>query len=477
MENLFFLDPSSKQAIAIKSLVLFWVMTLIFLLPIKNGVATNSEPLSTVKFRIINALDKTPLTAEKVVCLLNGKAAITDRQGMVSFLLPRGVHNFLVKRLDGDIKLVNILSPTPLGTEMRALSVLPAQIEEDIRLAKYPFGLPIPRKQQDPLNLPAFELESDAQINPKPGFSWTNGNQKRELTVTDQLPKTIKVARYCLGDSCKPCSSTPDRIDEIDFEDYVKGAVYAEIGVFAHNKQGKRAALETFKTLAVAARTYAYYFYIKRRSEVYKYHINDTVCNQRYEDTRLSIIDEAVDLTKGMVLVKKKDHSILDKIEYASSCGRYGTLPEYRTNTVPDKTGRNDCIGKWCGHNCCAAHEINPDVPNPTTPSGCKASKKCLVRGFCQWGMLERGLRGDSYKDIIAHYQPELALLTYTDDQGELSIEPDLSEVQDNFEGGQEIIDNSTNVDYLPEKADTGRAGNSPQQTAGPAGCSCSTLY
>ena len=84
---------------------------------------------------------------------------------------------------------------------------------------------------------------------------------------------------------------------------------------------------------------------------------------------------------------------------------------------------------------------------------------------------------GDSYKDIIAHYQPELALLTYTDDQGELSIEPDLSEVQDNFEGGQEIIDNSTNVDYLPEKADTGRAGNSPQQTAGPAGCSCSTLY
>jgi hypothetical protein len=126
-----------------------------------------------------------------------------------------------------------------------------------------------------------------------------------------------------------------------------------------------------------------------------RYHINDTACHQRYADARHAPIDRAVDATAGEVLVNSNRRSI-DKYEYAASCGRNGTRPEHRTALVSDRPGVTACVGQWCGHNTCAGHE------------------GCVVRGVCQWGTLERSKRGDTYAQILAHYQPELVRTTLT---------------------------------------------------------------
>jgi hypothetical protein len=210
------------------------------------------------------------------------------------------------------------------------------------------------------------------------------------------LPATIRVGRtFVNGHGCPPVTA----VQEISLESYVKGAVTAEIGVFRWTTGGgDDVAREAYKTLAVAARSYALYFYLLNPAGNYtaningrtvRYHINDTACHQRYDDPRHAPISAAVEATRGEILVNS-DRRGIDKYEYAASCGRNGTRPEHRTALVSDRPGVRACVGSWCGHDSCAGHE------------------GCVVRGVCQWGSLERAKRGDTYRQILAHYQPEL---------------------------------------------------------------------
>ena len=214
------------------------------------------------------------------------------------------------------------------------------------------------------------------------------------------LPETIRVGRsFVNGGGCPPVTA----VQEISLESYVKGAVTAEIGVFRHTAGGgDDVAREAYKTLAVAARSYAIYFYLLNpncnftaniNGRAVRYHINDTACHQRYDDPRHAPISAAVEATRGEILVNA-DMRGIDKYEYAASCGRMGTRPEHRTALVSDRPGERACVGSWCGHDNCAGHE------------------GCVVRGICQWGSLERSKRGDTYRQILSHYQPELVRWT-----------------------------------------------------------------
>ncbi len=213
------------------------------------------------------------------------------------------------------------------------------------------------------------------------------------VTVPATLPTSIRVAMHVDSD----CSRPVDRIVEVALEDYVEGVVISEIGVFRRVEGGPVSALESFKTFAIAARSYVLWWYF--RDPDADAHINNTACNQRFEETHDATIRQAVDATAGMIMVAAHDHSLLDKLEYAASCGRHGSRPEYQEALVPDITGEVACVGSWCGHNTCAAHEVNPDVPE---------EGRCLVRGICQWGSVERSMGGDSWQEIIEHYQPNV---------------------------------------------------------------------
>lgn len=216
-----------------------------------------------------------------------------------------------------------------------------------------------------------------------------------------RLPARIRVGRTFTtsGGSCPPVRA----VEEMSLESYVKGVVTSEIGVFRWTSGGDNAAADAYKTMAVAARSYAIYFYLLNpngnftvtlNGRTVRYHINDTACHQRYDDPRHAPISAAVDATRGQILVNANRTSI-DKYEYAASCGRHGTRPEHRIALVADRPGLTACVGSWCGHNTCAGHE------------------GCVVRGICQWGTLERSKRGDTYAQIIAHYQPELVRVDF----------------------------------------------------------------
>jgi MYXO-CTERM domain-containing protein len=218
------------------------------------------------------------------------------------------------------------------------------------------------------------------------------------VTVGPTLPATIRVGRR-FSDTCSGHDVT--RIDEVDFETYVQGVLVPEIGVFRSIQGGPESSAAVFQAFAVAARSYALWFYL--RDPGAEWHIDDTACNQRYDDARSEFVAAQVAVTAGMIMVAESDRTLLDKLEYAASCGRNGSRPEYQDALVPDETGQNACVGSWCGHNGCAAHEDNPAVPG---------SDRCLVRGICQWGAAERSMRGDSYQSILEHYQPNLAVVT-----------------------------------------------------------------
>jgi hypothetical protein len=204
------------------------------------------------------------------------------------------------------------------------------------------------------------------------------------------------------------------------FEDYVKGVVYGEVGVFANMSSVDGASLtpaqrqsgsaEVFKTLAVGSRSYALYWYLSRQASDPGYDIRDGTCEQVYESARNLWIDDAVNATAGQVLLSANSLE-LEKLEYASSCKRLGTLP-YGISAVnpscavvvPDTTGIVACVGSWCGHETSnMGHQ-----EHPCDPSRCR----CLVRGLCQWGAAERSFAGESYASILAHYQPNTVLFT-----------------------------------------------------------------
>ncbi|MCA9562000.1 MAG: hypothetical protein KC561_00860 [Myxococcales bacterium] len=216
----------------------------------------------------------------------------------------------------------------------------------------------------------------------------------RAYDLPEMLPGTIRVGRR-FASSCG--DAAVQRIDEVDLDTYAAGVVSAEIGVFRSLDDQS----EGFKTFAIAARSYALWFWARDPDATY--HLDDTACNQRYDgEITHEIILNAVAATSGQILVNGGTTATIDKYEYAASCGRHTTEPELaqsRDDEIPDNTTEVACVGSWCGHNNCAAHEVNPDFPD---------EGRCLVRGICQWGTAERSLMGQTYEEILEHYQPFL---------------------------------------------------------------------
>ncbi|RME26508.1 MAG: PEGA domain-containing protein [Deltaproteobacteria bacterium] len=256
------------------------------------------------------------------------------------------------------------------------------------------------------------------------------------VAVPAQLPSTIRVARYFSSS----CSGSYQRIDTIDFEDYVRGVVYSEVGVFYNVAGGPDAAAECWKAFAIAARTYALHFILTNPGR--EYDINDTACNQRYTDDRNAAVSAAVDATRGMIMVKKSDPTVFDRYFYAASCAHHGTEPAYAQGTIiPDPTDVRACVGSWCGHDNCAGHADNPELPG---------SDKCLVWGMCQWGAVERSMSGHSFDEIIAHYQPNVSIITVGAQpqtgilKGVVYREPDLQDwiagAEVTLEGGPTVV-------------------------------------
>ncbi len=273
----------------------------------------------------------------------------------------------------------------------------------------------LPSRPQGPAAAGAFGLPGERdhmpipETGPTPPPLWA-------YTLPPQMPATIRVLR-CPGTTC--CDSPGDGVETLAFEDYVRGVVNAEVGVFRSmstldgsnldTAQREAGSAEVFKTLAVSSRSYALYWYLRRQASNPGYDIRDGTCEQVYDDERHAWVDASVSATAGEILALSGANSI-EKFEYASSCKRLGSLPYGTSATSPacgdviaDDTGVVGCVGSWCGHDTAdMGHQIHP-----CDPGNCR----CLVRGICQWGAAERSFAGEDYATTLAHYQPELAHL------------------------------------------------------------------
>ncbi len=252
-----------------------------------------------------------------------------------------------------------------------------------------------------PYGLPGGSGRVDGPGGPADLAAWWGARggwpaQALGLDMPMPLPATVRVARRFASS----CSGNPiQRIDEVPLEEYVHGVLLPEIGVFKSAATGRESSREVFKAFAVAARTYALYFVVRGTNDAQGYDLDDTACNQRYDDQRDAWVEALVAETAGQVMVRRGTAGEFDKFEYAASCGRHSSWPEYQDAYVSDAGLGQVCVGNWCGHDDCAAHQDNPQLPG---------DDRCLVRGVCQWGSMERSALGQSYLEILGHYQPNL---------------------------------------------------------------------
>ncbi|MFH1812131.1 MAG: SpoIID/LytB domain-containing protein [Pseudomonadota bacterium] len=327
--------------------------------------------------------------------------ATSDARGRFSGQMLRGMPGLWAEEPHARYERTAILLPRDAAGNL---------LMTPLRIALIPFvpeGPPAPGAT----GVPA-ERHGDADLaGPEPLTSplWS-------YTLPAQMPSTIRVLR-CPGTTC--CDAPGDGVQTMSFEDYVKGVVNAEVGIFrsmstldgqalgeAARQTGSAAV---FQTLAVGSRSYALNWYLRRQSNNPGYDIRDGTCEQVYGDERHAWINSAVDATAGEILAVSGGVSI-DSFEYASSCKRLGSLPYGVSasspscgDVVPDLTGVVACVGSWCGHD-------TPDMGHQTHP--CDASRcRCLVRGICQWGAAERSFAGQDYLTILTHYQPNLVCL------------------------------------------------------------------
>jgi len=339
---------------------------------------TRAALSETLEGRVVDALEGRPVAGVGVSVEGLQAETITDGQGRYRLEVPRGTWRLSLSHpAYRPAGLANQQAP---GGEHRASAhMYPRRVPADFTPGPLTFG-----------------VGQGTGIGPQPAGPERLPGSALLLEVPAELPQTIRVARYFSSS----CSGSIQRIDELDFEDYVKGVVNAEIGVFTAVQGGPDSAVESFKTFSVAARSYALHFILTGAHS--NYDINDTACNQRYDDARDPDVSAAVETTRGQILVKANDQNVIDRYFYAASCAHHGTEPAYRQgDIVSDPTSVRACVGSWCGHDNCAGHADNPDLPG---------DDRCLVWGICQWGSVERSIAGDSYVDILAHYQPECAL-------------------------------------------------------------------
>lgn len=239
---------------------------------------------------------------------------------------------------------------------------------------------------------------------------WTNApGESNRLTLPDMPDTTIRVARRQQPD--EGCANNPIvAIESMDLDTYVRGVLPPEIGVFRNLDNVD----EVYRAFALAAKSYGLWFTLhydatNRRTvddpmppnDFTWFHIDDTACNQRYSDNRLTITNEAAADVAGELLARESNPDTLDKYEYAASCGGHSTRPAYQQSLVQDDPSTTACVGDWCGHQNCAGHEDHPEVAG---------DDRCLVRGICQWGAAEWAKAGRDYNWILDHYQPNLTI-------------------------------------------------------------------
>ncbi len=359
------------------------------------GVLAASASAQTIRRgELRDALTELPV--EGAVIRAGDYLATTDADGQYEIELPDRPYVFEVfaPLPNGEVEVMRQhLEPGPEPAQPRRTYVFTDAFLALAPPVDHPIGLP---SEHPRLPLPGDAEEIDL-------FEvWRERHPEAAnplaATLPEVLPETIRVGRR----DASTCSGNPVlRIETVDLETYAAGVVTSEIGVFRALTTGEATQLEGFKTFAVAAVSYALWFWATTPDA--SYHLDDTACNQRYiSGPYPEIITRAARETLDEILVRRGTTATIDKFEYAASCGRNGTLPEYRTATVSDVTGGNACTsGGWCGHNDCAGHQDNPDIPG---------SDRCLVRGICQWGTAERSARGDTYTQILGHYQPELEI-------------------------------------------------------------------
>ncbi|MCG3172348.1 MAG: hypothetical protein GMKNLPBB_00498 [Myxococcota bacterium] len=349
------------------------------------GLAASAARAEVIQGVVLDDFHRRPVPLATVVLEQTGEVRVTNPAGGFRFEIPPGVYSLHIAGPGIEpmrfVRQVAERSPA----EPVSYRMIPSAWSPEFTPPEDAFGVPL-RSRLDAT--PSYPIAIGKERDFSPSLFTRIPSAK--------LPEKIRVGRRM----AVSCANNPvKRIDEVEFESYVKGVVNAEIGVFRSVKGGPAAAMDSFRTFAIAARSYAYWFYLRDPNA--PYHIDDTACNQRYEDARSAPIDQAVDEVRGVIMVDKANTSNIEKYEYAASCGRNGTKPEHSTAIIPDKTSVRACVGNWCGHDNCAAHEDNPNIPG---------TDKCLVRGICQWGSVERSMNGESHTQIIAHYEPNLAL-------------------------------------------------------------------
>jgi hypothetical protein len=358
-------------------------------------------PVETVHGRTVDGWTQVPLAGVVLRDQEGLPVATSDAEGRFAGSVLAGMPGLWAEAPGGRHERTAVVLPRDgAGRLLRAelhISLLPLQ----------PVGPPA----ADAFGLPPERHAPAAAVDELP-----LGTSLWAYTLPVQMPATIRVLR-CPGTTC--CSAPGDGVETMAFEDYVKGVVNAEVGVFRSMSTLDGQSLDTaaresgsaevFKTLAVGSRSYALNWYLRRQSNNPGYDIRDGTCEQVYDDERHAWVNAAVDATAGEVLALGGGTSI-DSFEYASSCKRLGSLPYGVSSTAPacgdvvaDVTGVVGCVGTWCGDDT----EDMGHQTHPCDPGRCR----CLVRGICQWGAAERSFAGQDYGTILEHYQPNLVLL------------------------------------------------------------------
>jgi MYXO-CTERM domain-containing protein len=367
------------------------------------GATASADPLEG---KVTDAATGVPVGDVTVHVLGTSQHTTTNESGEFEVDLPPGKYDLEINIELGDehyqARFVNQYVPQARSSHIRVYTDY--FLEQGHQKVPNAVGLPTqrahaPNVPRGSIDLGDIFFDDDAEANPL------------GLTLPSTPPTRIRVGMrqdHTGGQGCTDASNPIVEIKEMHIDEYVKGVLPPEIGVF-QNISGVR---EVYKAFAIAAKSYGLYFVLTYPdgrdlgravppNNYTWFHIDNTACNQRYSDDRLTITTESAEAVANKILVAASDQDKLDKYEYAASCGRNGTEPEYQSALVPDNPPENACAGSWCGHDGCAGHEDNPNVGG---------SDRCLVRGICQWGAASWGKSGKSYTWMLDHYQPNLQI-------------------------------------------------------------------
>ncbi len=367
------------------------------------GILANAaaEPLIG---QLTDGLTGTPIANARIHVLGTNLETTTNSDGRWDFDLPAGYYELEIEaEVAGEIHKSRLINQyVPQAQAARAHVYTSAFVDMGIPVLDNPTGVPTHSGRLPVDDTPPLDLHDL--------FPETHGSHTFYQIPANQ-PPTIRVGRRQDPTGAKGCTDANNpiiAIHEMDLDEYVKGVLPPEIGVF-RNLSGSS---EVYKAFAIAAKSYGLWYVLhstanprtvsaKPPHNYTWFHIDDTACNQRYDDQRMDITSNAAAAVAKKIMVKKGAPNTIDKYEYAASCGKHGSRPAYQTALVPDNPPTSPCVGSWCGHNTCAAHEVNPAVPN---------SGRCLVRGICQWGAAAWGVNGKNYNWILNHYQPNIEI-------------------------------------------------------------------